>query len=369
MLFERVDRWSDLFKVDKDEEIELNKKMSATMATVREKIKPRECLYCGKKVSSLCNSHTIPRYCLENIGINGEVTGPNSIYKLPKMGVSIGKECLGLNESGTFSLICRECDSKIFQEYENPQNYLIGKKPTKTMMAQIAVKNYLKLISKRRIENALNDFNLNKLQSGECQNKILLIEALERKKIDAIDLSSYTMEYEKAKKYLEEGKGNGYYLFYYRLLNYVVPITIQTALAISIDFNGEIVNDLFNKNSSYELKDLHLCVFPQKTTTAVFMFLDEGDVRYRKFRKQFNKLGEEEKLAAINYLVFLYSEDYFLAKNIKERVDLDSFNEIANTTPIMWSSTPFFKTTMLSEKFDLSKWSSIPNLLSEEYKI
>lgn len=29
----------------------------------------------------------------------------------------------GVEEAGTFHLICNECDSKIFSDYENPDNY------------------------------------------------------------------------------------------------------------------------------------------------------------------------------------------------------------------------------------------------------
>lgn len=53
----------------------------------------------------------------------------------------------GIREAGTFQLICRECDSVIFQEYENEDNY--KKEPNGMMLAQIAMKNYLKAISKR----------------------------------------------------------------------------------------------------------------------------------------------------------------------------------------------------------------------------
>lgn len=49
----------------------------------------------------------------------------------------------GVNESGTFRLICRTCDSKIFSDYENPNNYV--NKPTSKMLAQIAMKNYFKI--------------------------------------------------------------------------------------------------------------------------------------------------------------------------------------------------------------------------------
>ena len=52
-------------------------------------------------------------------------------------------------------IICRDCDSKIFQEYETPENCHTDIPPTQKILAQIAMKNYLKFISKRKMEIAL----------------------------------------------------------------------------------------------------------------------------------------------------------------------------------------------------------------------
>lgn len=44
----------------------------------------------------------------------------------------------GVNKAGTFHLICNDCDSKIFSDYENPDNY--SNQPTQKMIAQMALK-------------------------------------------------------------------------------------------------------------------------------------------------------------------------------------------------------------------------------------
>ena len=59
----------------------------------------------------------------------------------------------GVNEAGTFQLICRDCDSKIFRQYEDPTAYQA--KPTGQMLAQIAMKDYLQMIYKRLHEESL----------------------------------------------------------------------------------------------------------------------------------------------------------------------------------------------------------------------
>lgn len=369
MIFDRVDKGYSKGSIDPIEEIELNKKMSRKMSEVRAAIKSGECLYCKRKVSSFCNSHNIPQFCLENIGNNGELLGPNAIYGLPKMGVSIGKENPGIKESGTFNIICRECDSSIFQDYENPENYLLGKTPTQRMLTQIALKNHLKYIYKRKLEIEIAKQSLKMIRPINLQSAIMIKEFSARAHISEIDLISYKKDFEKDKNYLETGKGSGYYLFYYKLLNYVAPIAIQTPIVVSIDLDGNVVNDVFNMDPKYEPTELHLCVFPQKNTTAVFLFIENGDKKYSRFRKQFQKLDEVSKLGVINYLIFLYSEDYFMAKDIKTKVDLSALNEIANRTPVIWNTSPIRDTHVLSEQFNLSNWECIPNLLSEQYKL
>lgn len=368
MYFEHIGAGFNKNDLSKDLEIELNKKFSATMAKVRKTSKSDTCFHCGKKVSSFCNSHNIPRFCLENIGIDGKVTGPNAIFGLPSMGVSLGKETIGINSSGTFQIICRDCDSTLFQDYENPNNYQKDVPPTQKMLAEIAMKNYLKFISKRETEIALYEEMMNVCKREGINSSYY------KKKHDAgiktsyLDLNTYIKDYNRAKKIAEKGD-IGFYVIYYKLLDYVAPISVQSPLVISIDLEGNVVNDIFNMNPNYTPSDLHLCVFTLESQTALIMFINDGDKKYRKFYKQFKKLNSDEQLGVINYLIFLYSEDYFLSRDISEKVDLNQFKEVASKTPIVWNTSPVVKTASLKKEFSLKNWNSIPNLLSEKYKL
>ena len=369
MIFERIGAGIDKNCIPKDIEIQLNKRMSQTMAEIRSKTKDAVCFHCGKPVTSFCKSHNVPRFCLESIGNDGKVTGPNAILGLPGMGVSIGKESIGIGEAGTFQIICRDCDSKIFQEYENPDNYSNETPPIQKMLSEIAVKNYLKFISKRKLEIALAEEMLKQCPQQGIEYQLIRTEFEVRLKTSIIDLEAYTNEYRRAKKFVDKNSSNGFYIIYYKLLNYVAPIAVQAPIAVSIDFEGGIVNDVVNMNPLYRIANLHLCVLPLKNQTAIIMFIDEGEKRYRKFYKQFRKYNESEKLGVINYLIFLYCEDYFLAKGIQSAVDLDQIRNIANLTPMVWSTEPIMHTGAYAKEFALSKWDSIPNLLSERYKV
>ena len=130
-------------QIDRKEEIiETQKKVKKILKDSRNQAKKKTCYYCGKPCDGFCNSHTVPAFCLKNIADKGKVYYANTIIDLP-----ILKADKGVNEAGTFHLICRECDGKIFQDYEEPLNY--EDMPTIKMLAQVDMKNNLKFISKR----------------------------------------------------------------------------------------------------------------------------------------------------------------------------------------------------------------------------
>ena len=195
------------------------------------------------------------------------------------------------------------------------------------------------------------------------------MDCFSKLKVFKLDLETYTKDFNNAKKNADDDKASGYYMFYFRQLDYVVPIAIQAPIVVSIDFEGNIVNDVFNMNSNYHPSDLHLCILPLKESTVILLFVKEGDKTYRRFRKQFQKLDDDSKLGAINYLVFLYTEDYFMAKELRGKIDFKVLKETVNIMPIIWDTAPISDTKVLSEKFNLSNWMSIPNLLSPEYKL
>lgn len=365
MYFDRIGHGFSKDNLSRDLEIDMNKKFSQTISEVRAKTKDSTCFCCGKTVSSFCNSHDVPKFCLESIEKNGKVTGPNAILGLPSMGISIGKEKIGLNEAGTFRIICRECDSRQFSDYENPDNYSDTCSLTQKMMAQIAMKNYLKFISKRKIEIAIMENTLDRCP----QNDILHMELEQRIKTSKVDLKTYIDDFNIAKKKATKEYDNGYFIIYYNLLNYVAPIAVQIPISLIIDIYGGIVNDILNMDPNYYPADLHLCVFPLKDRTAVILFINEGEKRYKNFYKQFRKLNDCDKLGIINYLIFLYSEDFFLDYNIEDKVDLSKFYNTVSLTPAIWTTNPIAQTDIYSDTFSLSNWKCIPNLLSEQFKV
>ncbi len=331
--------------------------MSKLFKEARQAAKRDTCYFCGKKVTSFCNSHSVPRFCLENIATNGKVLTLNTIVDNPLLDIENG-----VNKAGTFHLICNDCDSKIFSEYENPENYL--NKPTSKMIAQIALKDSLKSISKRLFEIELFNISAQKTESARIFSNT-------KNAINKIDLKEHEESYEKAKKALIKNSTTDYYICYYEKLKYVVPIAFQTSLALTVDFNGNIINNIYNPSPEYRIQNIHISILPLKSETAIIMFIEDGDKRYRTFYRQFDKLTLEDKLATLTLIMFMYSEDMYFSKLIEKEVhDNKILCEVGKTGPDIISFTPFFDPLeILKKSYSLDKRHYIPNLLTEKYKL
>ena len=333
------------------------KKMNQLLKEARQAAKRDTCYFCGKSVTSFCNSHSVPRFCLENIATNGDVLTLNAVVDNPLIDTQNG-----VNKAGTFHLICNDCDSKIFSDYENPDNY--SNPPTPKMIAQMALKNALKSISKRLLEIEL--FNICAKISDTAQ-----MFSNAKNAANEMDLKEYEDSYKKAKKALKKDNSTDYYVCYYDKLNYVVPIAFQGSLALAVDFNGNIINNIFNPSSKYRILNIHISILPLKSETGIVMFIEDGDIRYRQFYKQFNKLILEEKLATLTLIIFMYSEDIYFSKSIEKEVrESKALCEAGKTGQDIVAFTPFFDPLeILRESHSLGKRYEIPNLLSEKYKL
>ena len=337
--------------------VEINKKMSRLMKQARDNAKGDACFHCGKNVSSFCNSHNIPAFCLRNIEQNGKVLNANSIIQFP----FLLKEEQGVGDAGTFHIICNECDNTIFQDYEDPNAY--EKAPSQKILAAIALKCSLKYIYKRKVETALY-----KLMSDIKYSE----EYLETNCVNSLDLIDYLNDYKKAKKYLKGNDTDGYYLIDYMLLDYVTPIAFQAQIALYVDFDGNIVNDIYNKDPDYHMKDLYVCVFPLKAKTVIILFIDNNEKRYRKFYKKYRSMSQIEKLSVINYLIFLYSEDFYLSSMVKDEIQKNETIKTltGKTSRVFMSERDLCNTDVygsIKKEYDLNKHRDIPNFLSKEY--
>lgn len=345
----------------KNNKVEFRKKFGQIQGKSKQDVKLSKCFYCGKECSSFCKSHSIPAFCLRHIAVDGLVYNNLKLIDFPLL-----DESKGVGNSGTFNLICNDCDSKIFSEYENPDNYL--QIPSQKMLAQIVLKNYLKMISKRfqekGIYNNLEDqFDINNeyIQSIADQDLIELIDG-----------------YNRAKKVLNQKKlfNEEYQLFYYKKLDYVVPIAFQSNIVPIFDLKDNVINNIYNESANYPMKSLHACIFPLENESIIMIIKDSRDKRFRDFRRQFNNLSETDKLAVLNFIVFAYSEDIFINQAVDIDVLTDSnLSSLAGSTPTITGyalnnsigTNSFIEAA--KQTFSLNNMKTIPNLLLEQHKV
>lgn len=334
--------------------IEFSKKTGALASKSNSSIKTGKCIYCLKEIKKCCNSHSIPYSFLSNIADNGYLYTHFKLINLPLL-----KNETGLNESGTFYIICRDCDSKIFSDYENKDNYKTV--PTQKMLAQIALKNFLKSVYQRTFEVAL--------QKGiESEINVDLSQIINSKDID---LNENIAGFKKSKKANEKTNSNEYYLIFHTNLSYVVPIAFQHKITIAIDLEGIVVNNLYSQTGKMQV--LHLCVFPFENTSSIILFMDKTHKNHKEFIQQFNELNKDDKLALLNYIIFLYSEDYYLSPKINETiVNNEALKLVCGSTGVCLSHpsiTNIDRINALNKNYSLSKFKLIPNLLSKEYRL
>ena len=338
--------------------IEINKKVSFLITEATKNAKLECCILCHKPCSSFCNSHSIPQFALKRIAEDGKVMLP-----LQDEILTIGKD-IGVNKAGTFHIICRDCDSRVFQLYEDPNAY--NSKPADQMLAQIALKDVLLMISKRNQER--EQYKL----VGE-QAEFLKDFADEKIYWGNFDLRDYGEDLEYARSSLDGRKSNRYYLCFYTVLDYVVPYAAQSSVTLISDFEDSIVNNIYSQEQKYRIKAIHVSVFPLKSTSAILLFIEDGVKRYRKFYRSLRKLPNDDQLAAINYLVFSYTENVFMNPTThKELRKNDLFMDMCRKSTDFRSHTPFPLDDPLEaavKEFSLSKRNEIPNLLSREYAL
>lgn len=366
-IFIRLDL-SDPIKEDlkgrKNDIINARKKTNSLIRESREKSKLSKCYYCGVQCDGFCNSHTLPAFCLRNIARRGDVFYSNSILKLPSL-----NDYKGIKDSGTFHLICRDCDSKIFQEYENPDSY--KNIPTTKMLAQISMKNNLKNISKRLIEKEMYGLMSNDLIVGDQWKNI-------KNKVSDLDLKEYEDSFCRAKNTDIKPSSGNYNIGFYEKLPYVVPMAFQGTVALIFDLEGNVINYIYNHSPKYKIENVNICIFPLKESSVIMLFVDEENKRYRQFFHQLKKLDLKDQLSVINYIIFSYSEEYFLSPTLDKDV-LDKLKVLSGKTPEMISlhqtkvsqRVREIKKKMkeIKNEFDYSERNSVPILLSDEFAL
>lgn len=285
--------------------IEMRKKYSKLINESKRQAKQEKCLWCGKKITRFCNSHSVPRCVLDNIDTDGKVDYFNAIVNIPFINSD-----KGMNEAETFKLLCPECDGKIFQDYESLE--ALKEIPSERMLEEIALKNILLMLNKRYTEIALYNNLLKESKIPYPFDK--------KQEVNSLDERDYFWDFNRIKEIMKENDERcEFKLFYWKHLDYTVPIAFQGPITLYGDLNGNIVTDIYNTSEEVIVKHMHICVFPLDIGSVVFAFYNKADTEYDSFANQFNELDDDEKMKIISYIIYEYSEDMLTAKKFPHR--------------------------------------------------
>jgi hypothetical protein len=260
--------------------------------------KPQNCILCGKACNSFCNSHSVPQAVLRNITSKGKVFVAGKL-----LDESIFDAEKGINNSGTFRLICHDCDVKYFRDYENPTAFSVI--PNDKIMAEIALKNTLLEYNK-------------KLISYELYKNMGLSPILKTIKLDLQELKEDITVY---KKIIDDNTLGVFNIIFWKDLSYMTPIASQCRIILDKDRDGGPLNDPYNFSPDIRMQPLHLSVFPYNGHTYITMFYHDNDEIYSKLKEQLSVIDLKKVLSYINWLIFQYTENFFISEAVKNIIE------------------------------------------------
>lgn len=343
-----------------DIKIDSEVKMNTLLSTIRKRAKKDCCAICNKQVTSFCNSHSIPKMILKNIAQQGWIYHSGIISKLDD-----GIKETGLNKAGTFYNICKECDSRYFQSYENADN--LTHSPSDKMMAEIALKNCLKQLydTNCEIEACKILKNKDEEQQSFFQSRL--------KNVLSLDLKQFSDEVIFYKSIIENDVKDSFYILFYERLPYAVPIAVQSHIPLGVDMEGNTVNDNYDYTVD-RTQFMHVCVFPMIGETYVLAFYHKRDKNYRQLKHQFSTRPVAECLRFLNYVIFEYTDNFYLAKTISKDITsnkvLQQLSREDNGLPdygkMVRNWDDYY---LMKELYQSPQMNEIPNLLSCDYAI
>ncbi len=308
---------------DKTEDISFNRFFNEYSHKANEMGLLSKCKLCGKDISGRKNSHSVPQLVLKNIKGDGhycQITcalGEGMIFgPLGRVNRS------GLNNTGTFHLLCDTCENTTFRDYENEQ-FLFNLSNNKIelltdkILAQMMLKSALRERYKK--EFSKNIFIL--INETAAKNGLPLnIET----KSDELNIKEYDFYIDKCQDILKNDKTNMFNIFYFDVLDHSSSIACQTLLAIQKTVTNEIINDVYNYDPKYNIVLSHFVIFPLKEKTICLAYcLKEETPRLLPYISYFKTLNTTSKRKIFQSTLFMYTEEVYTNEETIEKLQKD----------------------------------------------
>ena len=306
------------------------------------------CCLCGKKTTSLCNSHDVPQFILEEIAENGAVSYAKAIGA-----EKVRKTTRGVRNANPFKLICKKCDNETFKAYESKdviENFDILDATKKSdVLKAIAIKMHLsRIYAKGKEENLVHIVYpfVPKLKN-----------VYSAREIDMMEHAHYIEELKKVKD------TDFFEIIYSKTLNYKVQLACQAMICLLKDLKNKTVFDVHDFMNVDDIDYLYLCIFPYDASTKIIFFVEKKRIGHnRSFIDQFNKLNEEEKLHLLFVLLIVYTDQFYMSPSLFKIINADK--EIVKL--FYKSSYDYGRKRMFNY---LSKYKKYNNYLLEKYQV
>ena len=295
--------------------IQFKQKLSELQKYVEQLSKPTYCVTCGKKMTSFCNSHVVPQFILKEIAECGMIYYGQSLHKENEFFPTK----TGIKNAFTFKLICKDCDKRLFSNYEMPEvitdfdNFSYEKK--KLVLLEMAIKTHLSHINTK--------LKMHNLEVAVNPEMVGIMEMLKQPTTFQIDISEH-FDYLHSLSKFRKGTTFPFEILFNKLYDYQTSIATQTLISYIYDLNGQQLYNPYNLSDSVITRYFYLVIFPYKNKTRVLFYIEKKN-KYlvQKIIDQFNGLEDEEKLHFLFISLIIFDEQFYLSPALHEKIIKD----------------------------------------------
>ena len=272
------------------------------------------CVLCGKKISSACNSHVVPQFILKQIAENGRVSYGHGLHKREIGGL---ERTTGIKNAYPFRLICNDCDRELFKNYENPDNLYrydeLDINTQKKILCEMAIKAHLSHINMKFRTMVMQDMITGgKLGMMEQEGKAVFFQ-----RIDIIEHERYVR---KLRKTIKTNK-NPFVMVFDKVLDYKTKIATQTIINYNFDLNGEMVFDPTLMLNDNESRYFYLMILPLIDKTRILFYIEKEHFHnVENIVEQFNDLTEEEKIHFLFISLIIHDQQFYMSPSLMEYI-------------------------------------------------
>lgn len=272
------------------------------------------CVLCGKKITSACNSHVVPQFILKEIAENGHVSYGHALHTINIKGLD---RTTGVKNAYTFRLICKDCDRKTFQDYENPLNLenfdSLDLNTKKKILCEMAIKTHLSHISMKYRKMVARDLPTGgKLGTLEQEGKLIIAER--------IDMEEHERYIQTLRKFIKSNK-NPFVVLYDKVLDYKTKLATQTVINYNYDLTGKKIFDPNLVIYDNECRYFYLMILPQKDKTRILFYIEKEYLpNVQVIADQFQSLSDGDKLHFLFISLLIHDQQFYMAPTFAETI-------------------------------------------------